>query len=222
MSSCIEDQIIHQAIGTEYHLKFCARRTPSVSTTAEGGSKYWWGSRHGAPISPKTAKRTIQLWQVPFHDGMHSSAVLATGVVSVCSKAYARWVVQYAPFATMPSRCAQLQGLDWNGVPAVLCIDTVVNAQDAKAAALGPRHQVNMLAEVLAEPMLSTVQRQADTAAANGWFWTYQLDGVKVRSNLVERSPQGQLPTWHSSFAVFGDAAANSGLMQLPETPSPD
>lgn len=38
-----------------------------------------------------------------------------------------------------------------------------------------------MLAEVLAEPMLSTVQRQADTAAANGWFWTYQLDGVKVR-----------------------------------------
>lgn len=79
--------------------------------------------------------------------------------------------------------------------PAVLCNDTVVHAQDAKAAALGPRHQVNMLAEVLAEPMLSTVQRQADTAAANGWFWTYQLDGVKVRCDLVECSRQGQLPT---------------------------
>ncbi len=54
-------------------------------------------------------------------------------------------------------------------------------SQDAKAAALGPRHQTNLLAEVLAEPMLGAVRRQADTAAANGWFWTYSLDGVKVR-----------------------------------------
>lgn len=55
-----------------------------------------------------------------------------------------------------------------------------VRMQDAKAAALGPRHQTNMLAEALAEPLLGTVRQQADIAAANGWFWTYQLDGIKV------------------------------------------
>ena len=68
-----------------------------------------------------------------------------------------------------------------------------------------------MLAEVLAEPMLSTVQRQADTTAANGWFWTYQLDGVKVRCNLVECSPQGQLQSWHANCTVGANAIARNG-----------
>ena len=55
------------------------RRAPSVSTTAEGGSKYWWGSRHGAPISPRAAKRTIQLWQVPLHDAKTSAVWVGIG-----------------------------------------------------------------------------------------------------------------------------------------------
>ena len=87
----------------------------------------------------------------------------------------------------------------------------MVDAQDAKAAALGPRHQVNMLAEVLAEPMLSTVQRQADTAAANGWFWTYQLDGVKVRCGLDGVPTPGPAANLAQQPAVFGDAAATRG-----------
>lgn len=75
--------------------------------------------------------------------------------------------------------------------------------QDAKAAALGPRHQTNVLPEALTEPLLSTVQQQADTAAANGWFWTYQLDGIKVCNDSW---PAGQL----------GRAAGRSLFVLLP------
>jgi ARC6-like, IMS domain len=70
-----------------------------------------------------------------------------------------------------------------------------VAVQEAKAAALGPRHQVNTLAEVLAEPLLKTVQQQANTAAANGWFWTYRLDGVKVPCPRGVREPESAAPS---------------------------
>lgn len=70
----------------------------------------------------------------------------------------------------------------------IILLDTL---QDAKAAALGPRHLTNTLPEVLTEPLLSTVQSQAATAAGSGWFWTYQLGGVKVCescSNVIHLS----------------------------------
>ncbi len=102
----------------------------------------------------------------------------------------------------------------------VLCDDTEVAAQDAKAAALGPRHQVNMLAEVLAEPMLSTVQRQADTAAANGWFWTYQLEGVKVRCGIDGVLTPGSAADQAYQLCCVRRRSRKKRATKLPETPS--
>jgi hypothetical protein len=36
---------------------------------------------------------------------------------------------------------------------------------------MGPRHVTSGLRSVLAEPLLSTVAREADDAARSGWFW---------------------------------------------------
>lgn len=51
------------------HLLACtfrhARRAPLAGTAAPGSrGRHWWGNSHGAVISPRAAKRAIELWQV--------------------------------------------------------------------------------------------------------------------------------------------------------------
>ena len=53
-------------------------------------------------------------------------------------------------------------------------------AQEAKAAAMGPRRNRALLREVLAEPLLDVILDQVAQAQAAGWFWTYELNDAKA------------------------------------------
>lgn len=77
--------------------------------------------------------------------------------------------------------------------PATLCIEVVdtlmpalarnykaAQAQVAKKAAMGPRHDIAALSGAVAEPWLSVVIKDAAAAERSGWFWTYKLDSVQV------------------------------------------
>lgn len=64
-----------------------------------------------------------------------------------------------------------------------------VLAQNAKAEALGPRHNIALLPQVAAEPWLSRVIQDAAAAEEAGWFWHYRLNGLKA---------------WHCSLMFCG------------------
>ena len=70
--------------------------------------------------------------------------------------------------------------------------------QNAKAEALGPRHNIALLPQVAAEPWLSRVIQDAAAAEEAGWFWHYRLNGLKARRPL-----SGALrPLWHTTGPV--------------------
>ncbi|KAF9623997.1 hypothetical protein IFM89_007695, partial [Coptis chinensis] len=52
--------------------------------------------------------------------------------------------------------------------------------QEVKAEALGPEHQIHILSEVLAEPMLVEWQALADSAKAKACFWRFVLLQLSV------------------------------------------
>lgn len=52
--------------------------------------------------------------------------------------------------------------------------------QEAKAAALGPKHDTSRLVGVVAEPWLTVVTQEASAAQESGWFWEYDLKSVSV------------------------------------------
>jgi hypothetical protein len=47
--------------------------------------------------------------------------------------------------------------------------------QAAKELAMGPRHDESLLSGVVAEPYLTTVQKDAANSRRSGWFYTYRL-----------------------------------------------
>lgn len=51
-----------------------------------------------------------------------------------------------------------------------------------KAEALGPRHNVDALDAVVAEPWRGQVVADAAKAEAAGWFWRYRVNAIKVRA----------------------------------------
>ena len=59
--------------------------------------------------------------------------------------------------------------------------------QSAKKYALGPRHDIAALSGAVAEPWLSVVIKDAAAAEQSGWFWTYKLDSLEVRSNATRQ-----------------------------------
>ncbi|KAL4447419.1 hypothetical protein ABPG75_004638 [Micractinium tetrahymenae] len=56
----------------------------------------------------------------------------------------------------------------------------------AKAEAMGPRHRVDQLQKVLAEPMLGAVVAEAAEAARSGWYW--QLKPLSFRVDALDPS----------------------------------
>ena len=58
--------------------------------------------------------------------------------------------------------------------------DHMLRLQEAKAAALGPKHDTSRLSSVVAEPWLTVVTQEATAAQESGWFWEYDLKSVSV------------------------------------------
>ncbi len=67
--------------------------------------------------------------------------------------------------------------------------------QEAKSAALGPKHDTSRLASTVGEPWLSVVTQEADKARESGWFWEYDLKHVSVRLSA------GCPPSWLNKAA---------------------
>ncbi|KAK9849132.1 hypothetical protein WJX84_011187 [Apatococcus fuscideae] len=64
--------------------------------------------------------------------------------------------------------------------------------QEAKAAALGPKHDTSRLVGVVAEPWLTVVTQEASAAQESGWFWEYDLKSVSVE-RISEGPAAGQM-----------------------------
>ncbi|KAI3429327.1 hypothetical protein D9Q98_005422 [Chlorella vulgaris] len=58
----------------------------------------------------------------------------------------------------------------------------VKNWLSVKAEAMGPKHNLARLSQVLEEPMLSAVASEASEAAASGWHWTIRPQSCKIAS----------------------------------------
>ena len=50
---------------------------------------------------------------------------------------------------------------------------------------MGPRHDDSLLTQVVTEPYLSTVRKDASSARKAGWFWSYRLSDLYVRSVCI-------------------------------------
>ena len=55
-----------------------------------------------------------------------------------------------------------------------------MGVQKAKALAMGPRHDESQLLEVVSEPYLSAVRKDAAATRKAGWFWSYRLSDLYV------------------------------------------
>lgn len=69
--------------------------------------------------------------------------------------------------------------------------DIIKSWLDIKAEAMGPRHNLQQLDGVLAEPMLSAVSFEAKEASKSGWFWN--IRPLKVRVESVSTQSDGSL-----------------------------
>lgn len=85
----------------------------------------------------------------------------------------------------------------------------------AKAAALGPRHDVSRLPLTTAEPWRSAVERDAAASRSAGWFWTFKLRGLRVER--VEAKKGGKsgaeinAAVAHARVREAGDLYARTG-----------
>ncbi|KAK9845219.1 hypothetical protein WJX81_000406 [Elliptochloris bilobata] len=84
--------------------------------------------------------------------------------------------------------------------------------QNAKAEALGPRHNIALLPQVAADPWLSRVIQDAAAAEEAGWFWHYRLDSLKVESiDASQLSPIGGSALVTARLREAGDLYAATG-----------
>lgn len=58
--------------------------------------------------------------------------------------------------------------------------DIIETWLDIKADAMGPRHTMQQLSSILADPMLSAVTSEAKEASRSGWFWNIRPQKVRV------------------------------------------
>ena len=72
--------------------------------------------------------------------------------------------------------------------------------QEAKASALGPKHDTSRLASVVAEPWLTVVTQEATAAQESGWFWEYDLKSVSVSLCLALACVHNPDHALHSFF----------------------
>ena len=47
---------------------------------------------------------------------------------------------------------------------------------------MGARHDDSLLQDVIAEPYLSTVRKDVASAKKAGWFWSFRLSDLYVRT----------------------------------------
>ena len=87
------------------------------------------------------------------------------------------------------------------------------SVQVAKAAAMGPRHDDSLLAQAVGEPYLSTVRKDASSARKAGWFWSYRLSDLYVRSAC---NPHTSLSALVTSKQAHIAAADSSYTPQVP------
>lgn len=83
---------------------------------------------------------------------------------------------------------------------------------DIKAEAMGPRHMINRLSSVLAEPMLSAVSSEALEAASSGWFWN--IRPLRVRIDSIDEScltPEGGYAVVVATVDESADLWATNG-----------
>jgi hypothetical protein len=58
--------------------------------------------------------------------------------------------------------------------------DIIETWLDVKADAMGPRHTMQQLSSILADPMLSAVTSEAKEASRSGWFWNIRPQKVRI------------------------------------------
>lgn len=69
--------------------------------------------------------------------------------------------------------------------------DIIRSWLEIKAEAMGPRHNLQQLDGVLADPMLSAVSSEAREASKSGWFWN--IKPLKVRVESISSQSDGSL-----------------------------
>lgn len=69
--------------------------------------------------------------------------------------------------------------------------DLIKSWLDIKAEAMGPRHNLQQLGDILADPMLSAVSSEAKEASKSGWFWN--IKPLKVRVESMGMQSDGSL-----------------------------
>lgn len=69
--------------------------------------------------------------------------------------------------------------------------DIIKTWLDIKAEAMGPRHNLQQLGSILAEPMLSAVSSEVKEASRSGWFWN--IKPLRVRVESISTKADGSL-----------------------------
>ncbi|KAL4427454.1 hypothetical protein ABPG77_000743 [Micractinium sp. CCAP 211/92] len=175
----------------------------SVRSQGDGWTGLWPAAAAQAGVSPEAAE-VAKDTGLPVHALRRAQAVAAEqwqrqqeeeaearrqqDVQQVAAQQEQRQQAQQKPVAAISQKAAHKLVQQW---------------LRAKAEAMGPKHRVDQLNKVLAEPMLGAVVAEAAEAARSGWYW--QLKPLSLRVDALDAGG-------------FDGAAGGSGCVRLLAT----